>query len=328
MPFRRRPESPILTRADVPAVAPHLVDPSSVFNPGAIRDGDVTRLLLRVQNRGRETFLVPAASRDGVRFDVAPRTVTIEGLADVGERIFHVYDPRLTRIDGTTYAMFAADVEGGCRLGVARATDDLARLELVGLGATRDVRNGVLFPEQIGGRYMRLDRPNEVELAGGVKTGDSIRLSASDDLATWTPVAPVMRGRRHYWDELIGAGPPPLRTRHGWLFVYHGVATHLNAGIYQAGVALLDLADPSRVLARGAQNVLEPREPYELAGQVPNVVFPSGLTADRVDADGTVPDDALLFLYYGAADTAVGLATASVAELLADCRIEPHGEPA
>jgi len=324
MPFRRHPESPILTRADIPEVAPHIVDPSSVFNPGAIRDGDSTRLLLRVQSRGRETFLVPAESTDGVRFEVAARTVRIEGIEDAGKRIFHVYDPRLTRIDDTTYVMFAADVEGGCLLGVARAADgdhDLERFELIGFGAERDVRNGVLFPEKIRGRFMRLDRPNEVELAGGTKTGDSIRLSASDDLVEWTPVAPVLHGRPHYWDELIGAGPPPIKTRAGWLLVYHGVATHLGAGIYQAGVVLLDLEHPGHVLARGAQNVLEPREAYELTGQVPNVVFPSGLVVDRTDEDGFAPDDATAFLYYGAADTCVGLATASIGELLADCRV-------
>jgi predicted GH43/DUF377 family glycosyl hydrolase len=321
MTFRRHPQSPVVTRADVPDIEPGLVDPSSVFNPGAIRDGGATRLLLRVQSRGRETFLVPAESADGVAFDVADRAAELRGLeAAAGETVYHVYDPRLSRVDGVLYAMLAADVEGGCRLGVARVADDLATLEVLGLGEERDVRNGVLFPETLDGRFLRLDRPNEVRLASGTTTGDAIRLSQSDDLVRWRPVAEVMRGRWHYWDELIGAGPPPIRTREGWLLVYHGVATHLNAAIYQAGVALLDLEDPARVGARGRQNVLEPRAPYELAGQVPNVVFPSGLVVDRVDAGGAAPDDALVHLYYGAADTCVGLATATVGELLAACR--------
>ena len=315
--------------ADLDGCGPALADPSSVFNPGAIRDGERTRLLLRAQSRGRETFFVPAVSSDGVRFDVERRTLPVAGLDEAaGERVFHVYDPRLTRVDDVTYAMFACDVEGGCRLGVARAADDLSALELVGLGEERDVRNGVLFPQRFDGRFARLDRPNEVRLESGVTTGDAIRLSFSDDLVTWAPGPVVMRGRWHYWDELIGAGPPPLLTRHGWLVVYHGVATHLNASIYQAGVALLDASDPTRVLARGGQNVLEPREPYELTGQVPNVVFPSGLVSDRVEADGRAPDEATLSVYYGAADTVVGLATASVAELIADCRVPgPPGSP-
>jgi beta-1,4-mannooligosaccharide/beta-1,4-mannosyl-N-acetylglucosamine phosphorylase len=87
-------------------------------------------------------------------------------------------------------------------------------------------------------------------------------------------------------------------------------------------VALLDLEHPAHVLARGAQNVLEPREPYELMGQVPGVVFPSGLVVDRTDEAGFAPEDATAYLYYGAADTCVGLATASIGQLLADCRVE------
>ena len=68
----------------------------------------------------------------------------------------------------------------------------------------------------------------------------------------------------------MGAGPPPLLTAHGWLLIYHGIATHLvSSWIYQAGVVLLDLEDPTRVIARGRDNVLEPREVWELTGQVP-----------------------------------------------------------
>jgi beta-1,4-mannooligosaccharide/beta-1,4-mannosyl-N-acetylglucosamine phosphorylase len=132
-----------------------------------------------------------------------------------------------------------------------------------------------------------------------------------------------MRGRPRYWDELIGSGPPPVRTREGWLHVYHGVATHFgSANVYQAGVCLLDLDDPSRVIARGRNNILEPREPYELTGQVPNVVFPSGLIAEDVDEDGCASTDSVVRLYYGAADTAVGLAETTVAWLLEACRVE------
>src|SRR5262249_11627410 len=153
----------------------------------------------------------------------------------------------------------------------------LDRLELVSFG-TADARNGVLFPEKVGGRYLLLERPNRTRLEGGVTSGDEIVLRSSDDLVRWERVGPVMRGRLHYWDELIGSGPPPVKTRRGWLHVYHGVATHFAASnIYQAGVCLLDLQDPSRIVARGRNNILEPRETYELTGQVPNVVFPTGL---------------------------------------------------
>ena len=120
-----------------------------------------------------------------------------------------------------------------------------------------------------------------------------------------------MAGRSRYWDELIGAGPPPVLTGRGWLLVYHGVATHFAAAnIYQAGCVLLDRDDPCRVLARGGNNILEPREPWELTGQVPNVVFPSGLT---------VADDGTARIFYGAADTCVGLLETTLADLVAAC---------
>ncbi len=317
-PLRRHP-SPVLTRADLPDVPPRLVDASSVFNPGAARFLGRDRLLLRVQARSRETFLMPASSEDGVRFEVAPQLVRIEGLAEVGVRIHHVYDPRLTVVGDTCYVVFAADTDDACRLGIA-ATRDFERFVLVSFDPAGDSRNGVLFPEKVGGRWLRLERPNGMALDGGPTSGDAVVLAASDDLVRWEVVAPVMQGRWRYWDERIGSGPPPVRTRAGWLHLYHGVATHFQSvNLYQAGVVLLDLEDPSKVLARSWNNVLEPREPWETVGQVPNVVFPSGMIVDRWDAEGFAEPDAEVRVYYGAADTVVGLATATVAELIEAC---------
>jgi beta-1,4-mannooligosaccharide/beta-1,4-mannosyl-N-acetylglucosamine phosphorylase len=325
---RRSNANPIITRADIPAIPPHIVDVTSVFNPGAIRLGDRYLLLLRVQTRGRETVLMAAESPDGERFTVRRQIVRIDGLDAVGQTIYHVYDPRLTLIDGTVYAVFAADTEAGCRLGIAR-TRDFERFELVSFGGDEDTRNGVLFAERRNGSYLRLERPNRTRLANKVATGTEIVLSESEDLIHWRQLGPVMAGRFHYWDELIGSGPPPIKTRAGWLHIYHGVATHFAAAnIYQAGVVLLDLDDPSRVIARGKNNILEPRELYELVGQVPNVVFPSGMIVEDFDNEGFAKPDSLVRIYYGAADTVVGLATTTIAELIAAAREgEARAEP-
>jgi predicted GH43/DUF377 family glycosyl hydrolase len=175
----------------------------------------------------------------------------------------------------------------------------------------------VLFPEKVGGHYLRMDRPNKARLEGGPSTGSAIWLSESDDLIHWRPRAPLISGRFHYWDEFIGSGPPPVKTRRGWLHVYHGVAGHFgSANIYQAGVVLLDLQDPSRVIGRCRHNILEPRELYELVGQVPNVVFPSGMIVEEYDEDGFARPESPVKLYYGAADSVVGLATGTVQDLL------------
>jgi beta-1,4-mannooligosaccharide/beta-1,4-mannosyl-N-acetylglucosamine phosphorylase len=320
MPLVRHPENPILTRADIPTFAPHLVDVSSVFNPGAVRFRDRILLLLRVQNRGRETFLLRAESDDGVRFLVRDREIVLDGIERVPGPVFHVYDPRITPLEGAYFVTVALDTTAGCRVGVAR-TEDFESFEFLGSAGDDDQRNGVLFPARIGGRYAMLTRPNRAARAGAPTTGETITLVVSDDLRRWDVVADVAHGRPHYWDEWIGPGPPPLRTRDGWLLAYHGVATHFaGVNIYQAGLMLLGLVDPSRVLARTRWNCLEPREPYECTGQVPNVVFPSGWVAEKEDAEGFVLPESRVLLYYGAADTCVGLATATVGEMLAACR--------
>jgi predicted GH43/DUF377 family glycosyl hydrolase len=324
--FERDPANPILTRADVPDVPPHIVDVTSVFNPGAVRYLDRTLLILRVQTRGRETHLFTASSDDGVRFEVSTEPVRLQGIERVSGAVYHVYDPRITRIGPSFYVMVAIDMDGGCRLGVAR-TDDFETFDFLGVGDAPDIRNGVLFPGKIGERYVRLDRPNTAVLDSGVTSGEAIVLSESDDLVHWREMAQVMRGRLHYWDERIGPGPPPIKTRAGWLLVYHGIATHFAAAnIYQAGAVLLDLDDPSKVVGRTRDNILEPREPYELVGQVPNVVFPSGMIVDGEDVDGFAKMDARVRLYYGAADTSIGLATTTVERLVKACDPGSRGD--
>jgi len=316
-PLVRSSDNPIITTMDLPRRLPGIVDSSSVFNPGAVRWGDRYMLMLRVQTRGRRTHLVMAESLNGREFSVWPEIVRIPGLDRLEETIYHVYDPRITPIDGEFLVMFAVDTETGCRLGTAR-TRDFREFEFVGLGEHPDIRNGVIFPARFGDRYLRYDRPNRVVDAGAPATGDEIVLSESHDLLEWRPLGPVMGGRPRYWDERIGAGPPPVRTRHGWLLLYHGIATHFaSANIYQAGVALFDLDDPLHLIGRSRDNVLEPRKMYELVGQVPNVVFPSGMIVDEFDSDGFARDDSPVRVYYGAADTSVCLATGTIEGLLA-----------
>ena len=115
----------------------------------------------------------------------------------------------------------------------------------------------------------------------------------------------LSRRQGGWWDSArIGMGPPPLETEHGWLVVYHGVRQTVAGGLYRAGLALLDLDQPAVVLRRSEEWVLGPGADYEVSGDVPNVVFPCGLVHHR--------ESDKLFLYYGAADTRIGLATASL----------------
>jgi beta-1,4-mannooligosaccharide/beta-1,4-mannosyl-N-acetylglucosamine phosphorylase len=319
--MERHPSNPILTRKDIPAIPPDLVDVSSVFNPGAVMFGTEYLLLLRVQNRGRRTYFMTARSGDGVKFIVEERIVDLRGLESLPETVYHCYDPRITCLDGMYYILFAMDMNGCCRLGLAR-TEDFNRFDFLGVVSDGDSRNGVLFPEKIGGHFLRLERPNTVKVAEGPLTGETVVLSESDNLLRWRTIGPVFSGRFHYWDELVGPGPPPVKTREGWLCLYHGVATHLvSSFIYQAGVVLLDLNNPQKVTGRCPYNILEPRELYELTGQVPNVVFPSGMIVDGSDEEGFALPESRIFLYYGAADTCVCLATTTVGALLDKAKI-------
>ena len=313
----RSERNPILTRADIPGIPPHVSDVTSVFNPGAIKINGEYVLMLRVQLRSRETFFLTARSSDGVSFSVSKKMVHFRGMEKVRDRIYHMYDARITQLGDACYIMFALDMDNACQLGLGM-TNDFHSFEFLGIVSNEDIRNGVLFPEKVGGKYLRMDRPNKARLEAGPTTGGTIWLSESDDLLHWRFRAPVMSGRFHYWDEFIGSGPPPVKTRQGWLHVYHGVAGHFgSSNIYQAGVVLLDLEDPSKVVGRCRCNILEPRELYELAGQVPNVVFPSGMIVEEFDQEGFARPESPVKIYYGAADTVVGLATGTVQDLLA-----------
>ncbi len=313
-------ENPIISRNDIPEIKPHLVDVSSVFNPGAFKYNDKYILLLRTQNRGRETFILQAESSDGINFRVLDKEVIFSGLEKIADNVYHIYDTRITKIENEYFIIFAMDMEEGCSLGLAK-TNNFNDYEFMGKVSDGDVRNGVLFSEKINGKYMRFERPNKVSLKGGPTSGNAIWLSESEDMLNWKMIKPVMSGRFHYWDENIGSGPPPVKTKEGWLHIYHGVATHFaSSNIYQAGVSLHDLNDPANVLFRGKYNILEPRENYELLGQVGNVVFPSGIIVEEFDEEGFALPDSKVLVYYGAADTVVAVAETTINDLIQDAK--------
>jgi predicted GH43/DUF377 family glycosyl hydrolase len=154
-------------------------------------------------------------------------------------------------------------------------------------------KDAALFPEKIRGRYCMLHRREP-----------DIWLAYSDDLLHWDDHQVVMRPRPGAWDAVkIGANGPPLKTDAGWLFLYHGFA---EDKAYKLGVALLDAADPTVVLKRQWEPILEPGEEWERYGDTPNVVF----------SCGQVMTEDALYVYYGGADTVIGLATCSRAEVM------------
>ncbi|MBA6313414.1 glycosidase [Cellulophaga baltica] len=169
-----------------------------------------------------------------------------------------------------------------------------------------DDRDVIIFPEKINGKFAMLHRPKEWigEEYGCDKP--SIWLRFSDDLMVWEePSTLLLAGINGTWEEKIGGSTPPLKTKDGWLIIYHGVENG-GLGYYRVGAALLDLEDPTIVKSRLTNWIMEPEHDYEIDGFYKGCVFPTG---------NMIIEDTL-YVYYGAADRYVGLATCNINELL------------
>lgn len=301
MELRRYEGNPILTAQDFPRPV------NSVFNAGAAKYGNEYILLNRVQGLDGTSCLWVARSREGYHFTPDPEPAMVpsteEPLASYEE--YGIEDPRITKIDNTYYIVYVCYSPFDCRVGLAM-TKDFQAFERIGLISLPDNKDAVLFPEKVGGRYARLDRPMTV-----ISGRRDIWISYSPDLLYWGDACVVMTPRRGRWDsEKIGAGAPPIKTEKGWLLIYHGVRRTASGKVYWLGVALLDLEDPSRVVGRAKEAILYPAAPEDFLGDVGNVVFTGGAILE---------DDGELKIYYGAADQVMCLATANVDDLIALC---------
>jgi beta-1,4-mannooligosaccharide/beta-1,4-mannosyl-N-acetylglucosamine phosphorylase len=294
--------NPIITAADMPR------DIMYVFNPGAIKHQDEYILLMDAATLSTPIVLWIARSNDGKKFTPDPTPISWPRWSD--DQVENcIYDPRITRIGDEYILMYASHIPGrSVRSGVIR-TKDFITFERVEQEETgQQNRNSSLFPEKINGQYARLDRPMQAD----AHDPSGMYLSYSDDLKHWRDSKPLMAPRRGCWDShKIGAGGVPIKTEKGWLAVYHGVEKTCSGFIYRLGVVLLDLEDPSKVIARGVNPVLWPEHDYERNGRIPNVTFAAN---SLLDDDGCT-----VRVYYGAADTCIGLATAQLDDLLEAC---------
>jgi len=287
---------------------------NAVMNAGATTVDGETVLVCRVEDRRGISHLTVARSHDGVSNWVVDDSPLLTPDAQHPEEVWGVEDPRVTRVEelDAWVIVYTAFGPGGPGISLA-TTRDFRSVERLGLVRVPEDKNGALLPRRVGGDYVLFHRPVTV-----IGARADVWLSRSTDLHSWSSPEPVLGARvGGWWDSArIGMGPPPLETPEGWLVVYHGVRQTVAGGLYRAGLALLELDDPSRVLRRSDEWVLGPTETYEITGDVPGVVFPCGLVHD-VETDE-------LRLYYGAADTCIGLATASLTEVLDYLRTCPE----
>ncbi|MGH2443537.1 MAG: glycoside hydrolase family 130 protein, partial [Chloroflexota bacterium] len=277
----------------------------SVFNPGVALLGDRIAILYRAVGVDGVSRLGLAWSKDGENIAERVQLPVYEGALDDPYARLGVEDPRITEIDDSYYITYCkASVSPAStpplswepapfrvRSGVAFTRDFRATEEIATILPDQNTKDAVLLPARIDGRFATL-----------IRLYPSICYSTSADLITWTPPRLVMEPVPGGWEaERVGAGPPPVLTPWGWLLLYHGNRyLHFpeNKRWYSMGLAVLDRAEPWKVLYRHPEPIFAPEVDYEVRGPVGNVVFGTGLVAlgDR------------WYLYYGAGDGVIGVA--------------------
>ncbi len=310
---------PVLSAKDIPYKA------DCIFNAGVVKYKGKYIMAFRndYDYNGKGSFggclIGLAFSEDGTSWKVQEKPFLT--VADIGDPdVTKVYDPRLTIIEDKCYLCFAVDTKHGLRGGIG-VTEDLKTVTVLSLTAP-DNRNMVLFPERIGGRYVRLERPFPVYSRGGVDRFDTW-MSYSYDLKYWGDTKLLLAVEDvPFSNDKIGPGAPPVKTEHGWLTLFHSVDIDRTRGKngwedrwqkrYCAGIMLLDLEDPSKIIGMSKEPLIAPETEYETEGGFrTNVIFPGGMILEE---DGEVK------IYYGASDTVECMATARVEDLIALCK--------
>ncbi len=220
---------------------------------------------------------------------------------------YGVEDPRIVKI-GNNYLMTYVSVSSKQGVSTSLAVSkDLKNWDRKGIIFVEQNKDVVLFPEKIKGRYAALHRP---EGLFKIKT-PSIWISYSKDLIYWGDNKSIINPRIHSWEnERIGSGSPPIKTKKGWLLIYHGVKGLDENKVYTVGFALLDLKNPEKVIARTSEKApfLKPGTKYEKKGFFNNIIFPTGIVQDLNKKD--------LLIYSGAADIYISVKKISIKDIL------------
>ena len=322
-PCIKRVEKPVLTKDDIP------YDASLIFNAGVAKLNGQYVMVFRndygpteqtYPNVKFKTSIGFATSEDGILWKVREKTIFDSADLDPSGEMKRLYDPRITVIDGVPYLCLAMDTEHGVRGCIARTDESFESIEILSVSAP-DNRNMVLFPEKINGKYVRLERPFPVYSRGGKDRFD-LWLSTSPDLVFWGETELVLAVEDvPFANDKIGPAAPPVKTDKGWLTTFHSVDRDETRGKngwentwkkrYCAGIMLLALEDPSKIVGMCKTPLIAPESYYETeVGFRQQVIFPGGMI---LEPDGEVK------IYYGASDTVECLATANVDDLIALC---------
>ena len=340
---KRFPQNPLLSPSDLPPSTSGL-EITCLLNPGVFRFDNKTWLLVRVAERPKQndTFIsfpiltdsgkikiieIPkndpeliasdariinykgidylttlshlrlVCSDDGIQFYEPKNYPTL-----VGEGIleaFGIEDCRVALIDETYYLTFTSVSDNGVGVGL-RTTTNWKEFQKPGMILPPHNKDCAIFEGKINGQFYALHRPSSVEIGGNY-----IWIASSPDGIHWGNHKCIIKTRNGLWDSArVGAGASPIKTEKGWLEIYHG-ANHDHQ--YCLGAFLMDLEDPSKVIARTEEPIMMPSTSYELSGFFGNVVFTNGHVVH--------PDGDTITVYYGASDEFVCGADFSIAAI-------------
>lgn len=337
-------ENPILTPADIKPSQPEMKI-ECVLNPGAFIFDNKTWLLLRVAERpeqkpgrisfpilnDKDEFEILEFSGDDPELNTSdPRLVGYKGVTYLStvshlrlvcsDDKVHFYEPdgyatklfgkgrlesfgiedcRVVEIDRRFYLTYTEVSGNGVGVGLMH-TDDWKTIHREGMILPPHNKDCALFPEKINGKYYCLHRPSGVDIGGNF-----IWIASSPDLKHWGDHRCILNTRTDSWDSArVGAGASPIKTKEGWLEIYHGANAQHR---YCLGAILMDLNDPTKVIARSKEPIMEPNMKYEQEGFFGHVVF----------TNGHVVEGDTITMYYGASDTVICGATLSIKEILA-----------
>jgi predicted GH43/DUF377 family glycosyl hydrolase len=315
-----------------------------VLNPAVIREGETVHLFYRAVRKGNHST-IGYCKLDGP-LKVSHRNSTPLLVPDFEYESKGMEDPRIVKIDDLCYLTYTAydDINA---FGALATSDDLIDFKRQGIIVPRITyedfhrmaecnvnlnekykrfyilndlnirythkvllsdKNLMFFPRRIHGKLYFIHRIRPDIQIASVNSIDDLTIDYWKDYLMHFDQHILMGSKYDHEISYIGGGCPPIETREGWLLIYHGVHDSVQGYVYCACAALLDLNDPTRELARLPFPLFRPDQEYEISGEVHNVVFPTG----------TAVFDDKLYIYYGAADTCIAVASVGLAELIAE----------
>ncbi|HAB54360.1 MAG: hypothetical protein A2315_11655 [Ignavibacteria bacterium RIFOXYB2_FULL_35_12] len=296
MEICRYNKNPILTKEDVPFKV------NSIFNPGAVKYDGKYLLFCRVEMPIGRSSLVIAESEDGYNFKVASKHVlTPEDHKDFYDYVkWGIEDTRITQIENKFYLTYTGYSKFQ-PLVMLSETSNFVDFKIHGPISEPSNKDCAIFPEKINGYYWKVDRPS-------AEKRRDIWISRSPDIIHWGGHKVLLEPEPGTWEtDRIGSSSNPIKTREGWLMLYHGV----RSSIYKLGVVLLDLEKPWLVIGKSKGPIISPDYDYERIGDVNNVIFSNGWILE---------DNGDVKIYYSGADMNICLAETNIQYLLSLCK--------